>query len=66
MAATATSCALTLLPNNVELCFWCLHIGFSHQGNQFRAAITYIINIPQNYGEQNKYCARKTTHCGPV
>ena len=46
MAATA----ITLLPNNVEMCFWCLHIGFSHSGNQFRAMITSIINILQSYG----------------
>ena len=44
------------------MCFWCLHIGFSHLRNQFRAAITSIINISQSYGEQNRYCARKTTH----
>ena len=50
MAATARQCAITLLPNNVEMCFWCLHIGFSHPGNQFRAVITYIINISQSYG----------------
>ena len=31
--------------NNVEMCFWRLHIGFSHQGNQFRAVILSIINI---------------------
>ena len=45
MAATARQCAITLLPKNVEMCFWCLHIGFSHSGNQFRAVITSIINI---------------------
>ena len=45
MAATARQCAITLLPNNVEMCFWCLHIGFSHPGNQFRAVRTSIINI---------------------
>ena len=33
MAATARQCAITLLPNNVEMCFWYLHIGFSHPGN---------------------------------
>ena len=31
------------------MCFWCLHIGFSHPGNQFRAVITSIINISQSY-----------------
>ena len=49
MAATAGQCAIFLLPNNVEMCFWCLHIGFSHPGNQFRAVITSIINISQSY-----------------
>ena len=32
------------------MCFWCLHIGFSHPGNQFRAVKTFIINISQSYG----------------
>ena len=32
------------------LYFWCLHIGFSHPGSQFRAVITSIINISQSYG----------------
>ena len=50
MAATARQCAITLLQNTVEMCFWCLHIGFSHPGNQFRAVITSIINISQSYG----------------
>ena len=50
MAATARQCAKTLLANNVEMCFWCLHIGFSHPGNQIRAVITSIINISQSYG----------------
>ena len=31
------------------MCFWCLHIGFSHPGNQFRVVITSIINISQSY-----------------
>ena len=66
MVATAGQCAITLLPNNVEMCFWCLHIGFSHPGNQFRAVITYIINISQSYGEKNTCCAKKTTHRSPV
>ena len=48
--ATARHCAITLLPNTVEMCFWCLHIGFSHPGDQFRAVTTSIINIPQSYG----------------
>ena len=52
MAATSRRCAITLLSNNVEMCFWCLHIGFSYPGNQFRAVITFIINISQNYGEK--------------
>ena len=51
MDATARQCAITLLQNNVEMCFWCLHIGFSHPGNQFRAVITSIINISQSYRE---------------
>ena len=38
-----------MLPNNVEMCFFCLHIGFSHPRNQFRAVITSIINISQSY-----------------
>ena len=50
MAATARQCAITLLPNNLEMCFWCLHIGFSHSGNQFRAVITSIINISLSHG----------------
>ena len=49
MAATARQCAITLLQNNVEMCFWCLHIGFSHPRSQFRAVITSIINISQGY-----------------
>ena len=49
MAVTARQCAITLLSNNVGMCFWCLHICFSHPGNQFRAVITFIINISQ-YG----------------
>ena len=52
MAATSRQCAITLLPNNVEMCFWCLHIGFSHPGNQFRAVITSIFNISQSYREK--------------
>ena len=50
MAATARQCTITLLSNNVEMSFWCLHIGFSHPGIQFRAVITSIINISQSYG----------------
>ena len=49
MAATARQCAITWLPNNVEMCFWCLHMGFSHPRNQFRAVITSIINILESY-----------------
>ena len=48
------------------MCFWCLHIGFSHPGNKFRAVIASIINISQSYGGKNKCCARKTTHRRPV
>ena len=66
MAATARQCTITLLPSNVDMCFWCLHIGFSHPGNQFRAVITSMINILQSYGGKNKCCARKTTHRRPV
>ena len=51
MAATERQCAITLLPNNVEMCFCYLHIGFSHPGNHFRAVITSIINISQSYEE---------------
>ena len=43
MAATARQCAITLLPNNVEMCFWCLHIGFSHSGNQFNISIFHKV-----------------------
>ena len=50
MAATARQCAITLLPNNAEMCFLCLHIGFSHPGNHFRSVITSIINILKSYG----------------
>ena len=53
MAASSRQCAITLLPNNVEMCFWCLHIGFSHPGNQFRAVITSIFNISQIYREKS-------------
>ena len=49
MVATERQCAITLLANNVEMCFLCLHIGFFHTGNQFRAEITSIINI-SSYG----------------
>ena len=49
MAAIERQSAITLLPNNVEMCFWCLHIGFSHPGNHFRAVITSIINISLSY-----------------
>ena len=59
MAATSRQCDITLLPNNVEMCFWCLHIGFSHPGNQFRAVITSIINISQSYGEKTNVAPRK-------
>ena len=59
MAATAGQCAITLLPNNVEMCFCCLHIGFSHPGNQFRAVITSIINISQSYGEKTNVAPGK-------
>ena len=54
MATTAIWCVITvtLLPNNVDICFWCLFISFSHPGNQFRAAITYIMNISQSYGNK--------------
>ena len=59
MAATARQCAITLLPNNVEMCFWCLHICFSHLRNQFRAVITSIINISQSYGGKTNVAPRK-------
>ena len=58
MAATARQCAITMLPNNVE-CFLCLHIGFSHPGNQFRAVITSIINISQSYGGKTNVASGK-------
>ena len=45
MAATARLCAITLLPNNVEMCFWCLHIGFFHPGKKFKAVIRSIIKL---------------------
>ena len=66
MAATARQCTITLLPNNVEMCFWCLHIGFSHPGNQFRAVITSIINISQSCGEKTNVAQGKrhiVGHC---
>ena len=59
MAATARQCAITLLPNNVEVCFWCLHIGFSHPGNQFKGVITSIINISQSYGRKTNVAPEK-------
>ena len=59
MAATARQCALTLLPNNVEMCFWCLHIGFSHPGRQIRAVITSIINSSQSYGGETNVAPGK-------
>ena len=59
MAATSRQCAITLLPNNVEMCFWCLHIGFSYPGNQFRAVITSIINTSQSYGEKTNVAPGK-------
>ena len=59
MAATSRQCAITLLPNNVEMCFWCLHIGFSHPGNQFRAVITSIFNISQSYREKTNVAPGK-------
>ena len=59
MAATSRQCAITLLPNIVEMCFWCLHIGFSHTGNQFGAVITYIINTSQSYGEKTNVAPGK-------
>ena len=64
MAATARQCAITLLPNNMEMCFWCLHIGFSHPGNQFRAVITNIINISPNYGGKNNVALGKRHSVG--
>ena len=30
IADTGTSCDINLLPNNVEMCCWCLHIKVSH------------------------------------
>ena len=59
MAATARQCTIPLLLNNVEMCFWCLHIGFSHQGKQFRAVITSIINISQSHGEKTNVAPGK-------
>ena len=59
MAATARQCAIILLPNNMEMCFWCLHIGSSHPGNQFRAVITNTINISQNYVRKNNVALGK-------
>ena len=59
MAASSRQCAITLLPNNVEMCFWCLHIGFSHPGNQFRAVITYITNTSQSDGEKTNVAPGK-------
>ena len=59
MAATSRQCAITLLPNNVEMCFWCLHLGFSHPGNQFRAVITSIFNISQIYREKTNVAPGK-------
>ena len=56
MAATARQCAISLLPNNVEMC---LHIGFSHPGNQFRAVITSIINISKSYGGKTNFAPGK-------
>ena len=41
------------------MCFWCLHIGFSHPGNQFRAVITSIINISQSYGKKTNVAPGK-------
>ena len=59
MAATARQCAIPLLPNNVDMCFWCLHIGFAHPGNQFRAVIASFINISQSYGEKTNVAPGK-------
>ena len=59
MAATVRQCAITLLPKNVEICFWCLHIGFSHPGNQFRTVLTSIINISQSYREKTNVAPGK-------
>ena len=59
MAATSGQCAITLFPNNVEMCFWCIHIGFSHPGNQIKAVITYIINISQSYGRKTNVAQGK-------
>ena len=59
MAAISRQCAITLLSNNVEMCFWCLLIGFSHPGNQFRAVITSIINISQSYGKKTNVAPGK-------
>ena len=53
MVATTWQCTITLLPNNVEMYFWCLLIGFSHPGNQFRAVIISIINISSYGGKTN-------------
>ena len=41
------------------MCFGCLHIRFSHPGNQFRAVITSIINISQSYGEKTNVAPGK-------
>ena len=48
------------------MCFWCLHIGFSHTVNQFRAVITYIINTSQSNGEKTNVAPGKrhvVVHC---
>ena len=45
--------------SNMEMCFWCPHIGFSHPGNQFRAVIRSIINISQSYVGKNNVAPGK-------
>ena len=59
MAATSRQCAITLLANNVDMCFWCLHIGFSHPGKQSSAVIPSIINISQRYEEKTNVAPGK-------
>ena len=59
MAATARQCAITLLPNNVEMCFWCLHIGFFTPEKQIQSRDNIIINISQSYGGKRNVAPRK-------
>ena len=54
MAATARQCSITLLPNNVEMCFWCLHDRFLTPGKLIQSRDNiYYQYFTKLWGETN-------------